>query len=76
MIFKRFCGFPVEVTINEGVRPHMIAPDSGSLLEASELLGDHLEINIKGRIKKIFRGSVLFLRPLRTPGLLLERDTS
>ena len=55
--FQTFRGFPVEVTINEGDGPPQTL--SGSLLDRRD---DHLEINIKGRIKKIARSSISCVR--------------
>lgn len=55
--FQTFRGFPVDVLINDGDGPPQTL--SGSLLDRND---DHLEINIKGRIKKIPRSSVSSVR--------------
>ncbi len=51
--FQTFRGFPVDVIFldNEGQQQTL----AGSLLERT---GDHLEVNIKGRIKRIPRSSI------------------
>ena len=55
--FQTFKGFPVDVSFEDGEgHPQTLA---GSLLERS---ADHLEINIKGRIKRIPRSSVSSVR--------------